>query len=278
MNTEYFPPIPPDTSKVASAVFGKSNFYITIGDLANQLFEGFITKNSTNQPLTSRHTQAMLYLITIFQIMETLPDQLAAQAVRNRVDWKYALHLPLNYPGQQASTLCDFRKQMLIDPAGERRLQSLIARINEVTEAAGSPCFNLKYDDLLSYICLISRVLDVFDAFSRVLETLATQQIELLRYVSLPHWYKRYTTRQKTLISKLERPQLVALAQAIGDDVHYLMQEVQISQDDELLDLPEIANLRRVWQAHYRFQDGKWIWRNNDCAHCSLSSSSNLFL
>jgi hypothetical protein len=278
MDSEIFPPIPSDTSKVALAVFERSNFYITVGDQANRLLDGFIADLATNQPLTSRHTQAILNLITIFQMIEMLPDQSAAEAVHNRVDWKYALHLPLNYAGQPASSFCDFRKQMLMDPAGERRLQALIARINKVIVASGSPYFNLKYEDPLSYICLISRVFDVFDAFSRVLETLSTQQIELLRYVSLPHWYKRYTTRQKTLISKLERPQLVALAQAIGDDVHYLMQEVQISQDDGLLDLPEIANLRRVWQAHYQFQDGKWIWRNNDCAHCSLSSSSNLFL
>jgi hypothetical protein len=109
MEKEFFPPIPPDTSKVASAVFGKNNFYIIIGNQANRLFDGFGNRILTNQSLTTRHTRAMLYLITIFQIMETLPDQLAADAIHNRVDWKYALHLPLNYPGQDASTFCEFR-------------------------------------------------------------------------------------------------------------------------------------------------------------------------
>jgi hypothetical protein len=42
---------------------------------------------------------ARLYLVTIFQYVETLPDQLARETIRKRIDWKYALHVPLNYPG-----------------------------------------------------------------------------------------------------------------------------------------------------------------------------------
>src|SRR4030042_6671078 len=40
-----------------------------------------------------------LALVTAFQFLEDLPDRAAANAVRLRLDWKYALHLPLDYAG-----------------------------------------------------------------------------------------------------------------------------------------------------------------------------------
>jgi L-ribulose-5-phosphate 3-epimerase UlaE len=40
-----------------------------------------------------------LALVTIFQFMENLTDRQAADAVRSRLDWKYALSLELTDPG-----------------------------------------------------------------------------------------------------------------------------------------------------------------------------------
>jgi transposase len=35
--------------------------------------------------------------VTLFQFAEVLPDRQAAEEVRGRIDWKYALALPLMY-------------------------------------------------------------------------------------------------------------------------------------------------------------------------------------
>jgi transposase len=40
-----------------------------------------------------------LAFVSVFQFMEKLADRQAAQAVRMGLDWKYALHLPLDYKG-----------------------------------------------------------------------------------------------------------------------------------------------------------------------------------
>jgi transposase len=40
-----------------------------------------------------------LALVTIFQFMEHLTDRQAADAVRSRLDWQYALSLELTDPG-----------------------------------------------------------------------------------------------------------------------------------------------------------------------------------
>jgi transposase len=44
-----------------------------------------------------------LALVTIFQFQEGLSDRQAAEAVRGRIDWKYALSLELTDAGFDAS-------------------------------------------------------------------------------------------------------------------------------------------------------------------------------
>ena len=50
-----------------------------------------------------------LALTSVMQFCEGLSDRQAADAVRARLDWKYALALPLEDPGFDASVLCEFR-------------------------------------------------------------------------------------------------------------------------------------------------------------------------
>lgn len=48
-----------------------------------------------------------LALVTVFQFLEHLSDRQAADAVRDRIDWKYALGLALTEPGFHFSVLAD---------------------------------------------------------------------------------------------------------------------------------------------------------------------------
>jgi len=50
-----------------------------------------------------------LALVPVPQFTENLSDRAAANAVRTRVDWKYALGLELDDPGFDHSVLCEFR-------------------------------------------------------------------------------------------------------------------------------------------------------------------------
>src|ERR1700759_2552561 len=52
---------------------------------------------------------AMLALVTALQMAENLTDRQAADAVRARLDWKYALGLSLDDPGFDHTVLSEFR-------------------------------------------------------------------------------------------------------------------------------------------------------------------------
>ena len=62
-----------------------------------------------------------LALVTVMQFAEGLSDRQAAEAVRARIDWKYALGLELTDPGFDFSVLSEFRAR-LIDGAAELHL------------------------------------------------------------------------------------------------------------------------------------------------------------
>ena len=52
--------------------------------------------------------------------MENLTDRQAADAVRSRLDWKYALSLELTDPGFDHTVLSEFRTRLVAQTAEER--------------------------------------------------------------------------------------------------------------------------------------------------------------
>jgi transposase len=54
-----------------------------------------------------------LALVTVLQMVENLTDRQAADAVRDKISWKYALGLDLDDEGFDASVLCEFRTRVV---------------------------------------------------------------------------------------------------------------------------------------------------------------------
>jgi len=54
-----------------------------------------------------------LALVSVMQFAERLSDRRAADTVRARIDWKYALGLPLDDSGFDSTVLCEFRARLL---------------------------------------------------------------------------------------------------------------------------------------------------------------------
>src|SRR5499427_8866101 len=106
-------PIPAETIRVAHAAFPKGTLCLQIRDTLGPLSEDaqFATLFSpTGQPAEA---PARLALVLVLQFAEGLSDRQAADAVRGRIDWKYALALELTDPGFDASVLSEFRQRLI---------------------------------------------------------------------------------------------------------------------------------------------------------------------
>ena len=74
---------------------------------------------------------ARLAMVTVLQMTENLPDRDAAEAVRTRLDWAYALGLPLDDPGFDFSVLSEFRTRVAGHELEEAALDVLLAKVAE---------------------------------------------------------------------------------------------------------------------------------------------------
>ena len=123
------PPIPRETVRSAKAVFGPSNFYIQVGERLKVILEEIQLECFAEEARNSMAGGAVLPLVTFFEFVEGLTDSQAADALRTRIDWKYALHLPINLATLRPRVLCEFRRKVFTDPVSQGELQKLVDRL-----------------------------------------------------------------------------------------------------------------------------------------------------
>src|ERR1700729_1192232 len=70
-----------------------------------------------------------LAVVTVLQMAENLTDRQAAEAVRTRLDWQYALGLVLDDRGFDHSVLSEFRGRVAGHGLEEAALDALLARL-----------------------------------------------------------------------------------------------------------------------------------------------------
>ena len=106
-----FPAIPENTVRVARASFPKGGRYMRLRDELGAVFDD--ARFAGLFPARGSPAEApwRLALVTLFQFAEGLPDRQAAEAVRGRIDWKYALALSLTDPGFDSTVLSEFRSR-----------------------------------------------------------------------------------------------------------------------------------------------------------------------
>lgn len=119
------PPVPKEIARVAHAVFPGGNAFIQVRDTL-----GTIYTDEVFADLFPTHGQPAfapwrLALVTVFQFMVGLTDRQAADAVRDRLAWKYALSLELTDPGFDHTVLSEFRAR-LVEGNAEQRLLDLL--------------------------------------------------------------------------------------------------------------------------------------------------------
>src|SRR6266699_553683 len=126
-------PIPEETARVARAACPKGTLAMRLRDALGELYqdEQFVAL----YPVEGQPAYApwRLAVVTVLQYTENLTDRQAANAVRERIDWKYSLGLELTDPGFDFSLLSEFRMR-LVDSQKETLM---LDRLLEVCKQRG---------------------------------------------------------------------------------------------------------------------------------------------
>ncbi len=124
--------IPEATVRVARAAFPKGdNVYMKIRDECGVVYQDEQFADLFGVRGKPAEAPGRLALVTIMQYAEGMTDREAADAVRSRIDWKYALGLPLEDSGFHYSVLSKFRRRLLGGSAEERLLDLMLVALQE---------------------------------------------------------------------------------------------------------------------------------------------------
>lgn len=176
--------IPDETRRVAQAAFPKGSLYMRIRDELGSLYtdERFVDLFAVRgQPAES---PGRLALVTVFQFAEGLSDRQAADSVRARIDWKYALELELTDPGFDFSILSEFRDRLIAGQREQVLLDTLLEALKQkqLLKARGRQRTDSTH--VLAAIRELNRLEVVGETMRRALNELADAAPDWLRTIA----------------------------------------------------------------------------------------------
>ncbi len=259
-------PVPAETARVARAAFPKGTLCLRIADALGTLYQDADFADlfpGRGQPAAA---PARVALATVLQFVEGLTDREAADAVRGRLDWKYALALELTDPGFDHTVLSEFRGRLVAGGAEQRLLDLLVdqLRARDFLKARGRQRTDSTH--VLAAVRGLNRLERVGETLRAALNALATIAPDWLTQVAPPAWYARYGRRVENYHLPKTDAARAALAAEIGADGRHLLGAVDAATDQpHLARLPAVATLRALWAQQYvadeRGDGGGVRWR-----------------
>src|SRR5689334_7783436 len=102
-------PIPEETRRLVERLCPKGTRVTQLRDALGPIYSDEQFAHLFAKRGRAAESPWRLALVTVLQALEGLTDRQAAEYVRTRIDWLYALALPLDDPGFDYSILTDFR-------------------------------------------------------------------------------------------------------------------------------------------------------------------------
>jgi transposase len=257
--------VPKETARVAHASFPKGNVYLTMRDQLGTLFEDEQFVDLFPPKGQPAEAPWRLALVTVMQFAENLPDRQAADAVRSRIDWKYAMGLELIDPGFDFSILCEFRGRLLANGAEQRLFDTLLRLCRERGWLKARGQQRTDSTHVLAAIHALNRLENVGETLRHTLDVLAQAAPDWLRTILQPEWVDRYGKRFENYRLPRDKAQRAQLAATVGADGLVLLKAVYDPQaPSDLRQLPAVCALRQVWVQQFVIEEGKLRWRHSN--------------
>ena len=277
MKPQTIPSIPQATARIARKAFRKGNPYMTMRDELGTFFKDDQFRDlypADGQPAFSPWRLA---LICVMQFAENLSDRQATDAVRGRIDWKYALSLALDDDGFDHSVLCEFRQRLLASPDCERLLNTMLVEFKEreLLKAGGKQRTDATH--VLSSNRLLNRLEQAGETLHYALNQIATHEPDWLKAWVAPIWFDRYGRSFNEYRLPTKDSERDELAVMIGSDGLRLLDTIYNDPNapSQLRHLDAIEVLRQTWVQHYWVNDDQVCWRAaKDLPACAIRLQS----
>jgi transposase len=262
MKPQPIPDIPAETVRVVRAVFPKGNIYIDLRDMLGTIYQDELFEDLYPDRGQPAYAPWRLALVTVFQFMENLTDRQAADAVRSRLDWKYALSLELTDPGFDHTVLSEFRTRLVALTAEERFLEAVLDLCQERGWLKARGRQRTDSTHILAKIRALNRAECVVETLRHALNVLAIVTPDWLRSQVQPDWLKRYGPRANEYRFPSRADERQQFLHQVGQDGWGLLAAIASDpQRQWMLSIPAVDTLQRVWKQDYWPPEagGTWI-------------------
>jgi transposase len=272
--------VPTETARVARAAFPKGTAVMKLRDEFSALYQD----EDFQEFYASRGQPGLppwrLALVTVFQFLEHLSDRQAADAVRARIDWKYALGLELTDPGFHFSVLTEFRARLVAGQAEHLLLDRMLEQFKSrgLIKTRGKQRTDSTH--VLAAVHDLHLLELVAETLRATLDDLAAVVPNWVREIAQPAWFERYARRieeyrfppaaispaaqaKPCLPPPKSQEKREALALEIGADGFLLLDALDAPTSPAAArEVPMVRTLREVWRIHYTRDKGQLRWRS----------------
>jgi transposase len=255
--------IPELTRRLAKTSFPKGTLAMNLRDNLGAVYED--PQFAHLFPKRGRAATApwRLALVTVLQAAENLADGQAAEMVRGRLDWKYALSLTANDDGFDPSILSDFRQRLIDQDAVDALLSPIlqVCRQRGWLKAGGQQ--RVDSTMVLATVRRLSSLETVGETIRALLNEIAEEEPDWLLSQIKPDWFDRYVHRFELQRFPKGKQAQEQMQQQVGEDGWHLLQATQSQQAPEVVRaLPLVTVLQQVWNQHFERKDGHIRWRD----------------
>jgi len=194
-----------------------------------------------------------LALVTVLQMVENLTDRQAADAVRDKISWKYALGLGLDDEGFDASVLCEFRTRVVEHRLEQRVLELLLDAVKSQGLVGAGGKARTDSTHVISAVRDLNRLELAGESVRACVEAVAVVAPEWLpTVIDVSDWGRRYGARVDTWRLSTSTTRRAELVAAYGSDALALLRAVgDTGAPSWLRELPAVDVLRRVLVQNY---------------------------
>ena len=255
--------IPEETARVARAAFPHSTRFMQMRDALGTIYDHPAFEALYPQRGKPAEAPWRLALITVMQFAADLSDRAAADAVRSRIDWKYALSLELTDPGFHYSVLAKFRKRLVAGQAEQVLLDAMLERFHACGLLTAGGRARTDSTHVLAAVRACNRLECVGETLRAALNDLAVVAPDWLRQQITADWFERYGKRFEESRLPQGEAKRYAYAEQIGADGLQLLSAIYHATTPHWVrEIPAVEILRQTWMyQYYTDEQGRLRWR-----------------
>jgi transposase len=252
------PPVPEATAALAWRVHPRGTDEMRVRDALGPLFTD---ADFISGPLAGMFSElgqpglspALLLMVVILQFRHNLSDRQAAEALADRISWKYALSRELDAPSFHYSVLSEFRTRLAADGRADAVFDLMLARLKDAGLVKAGGRQRTDSSHVIACVRRLNRIETCGESLRAALEEIIAISPGFVVPLLKEGWDQRYGRKVETsrLLGR-SNASAQMLAEQIGADGQELLDAIDADPTvDWMNTLPKVTILRTVWDQQY---------------------------